>query len=447
MKIPKHAIAALSIGTILAVGASGGELLKEHRKEAVPRQRGEAVSRRLEMLILRCRLKLAEREKTVPAAAARLEKAELSHHWFARRLRDRQDPESRRILERYRLGSAALLVNAYREIAERAGKAGLRGTEEELRRRREEYLRALRGATWIRSAPEGRLWLAEQFLNQGKSAEALKDYRVLLATFDPDGDGVGRPDRRLPDFRKLRAAVRRTRGLGLAEFAEAREELDEIELCLRGHPAGKDGGPAAGAVVEPDYPRGIRLIDEFLKRRPGYDLDATGKAGTERNGLLAIRAEMDLRHKLFSARCGAVSAGVRLARTEREKGRKAAAAGLLAEALRRANVALRYRRNDTDLLLCRAECLLGTGEAGGARRAYRRLRFGSREGSEVWWAATRGLFAALEAEGDLKGARIVLVMAIRGYPREIAGKWPAARGHAARLAPKTKNPRPCSPGI
>ncbi len=438
MQTGRRVITTLSLCTLLGAAALSGEPPPPRWRAMTQKQREEMTARKLEMLKLQCRVKLAEREKTVTPAELHLRKAELSHDWFARRAHGKQSQQDFRVFEKYRVRSATLLVNAFRQTAEKAARAGLPETAENLRKRREKYLKAIRGSKWVRKEFEGKLWLAEQFLARGNWAEALKDYDALFAKFDPEGDGIGTPDNGLPSFKKLKATVRRTRGLRLADFAEARGALDEIGLCLRGRAGERKGRLTIRHAVDRDYPRGQELIDAFLKQYPEYDLDVKGKPGAQRKGLLAIRKEMDLRHKLFSAHCGAVSAAGELAKATAPKGHKALAAKLFARGLGWANMALQYRPNDTDLLLGRAKCLLGIGEVTTARRTYRQLRRGSRDGGDVWWAATRGLFTALEAEGDLKGARVVLVMAIQGYPRQIGEKWPAARTHAARLAAAMK---------
>jgi hypothetical protein len=422
---PATIVVALLCAT--ASGPAGGS----ERSRLTLAARRKIQRRKLEMLVLKCRVKLAEREKSVPAAALHLGKAETSGDWFASRKRLETDAGEREKLGKFHISSAVLLANSYQQLCARAVDAKLVETAQELRGARRKHLRILRKSKWVRETIQGKLWLAGEFAAHGEYGEARRDYRELLARYDADGNGHDTPDEKLASFATLRSALHRTRGLRAADYAAARGSLGEIDLCLRGGSAEK-----RKSCVERDYARGHKLLAAFLKKYPGFGLSRDGKRGAAHKALLAIKAEMLLRLRLFAARSGLVAICVELARAEQCAGRSGTAARHYAEGLKQVSLALEYRPRDADLLLHRAECLLGTGEPAKAFRVYRELRAGSREGGSLWWTATRGVFAALEAEGKLRTARSVLVLALRGYPREIDKKWPEARKHATRLAAK-----------
>jgi tetratricopeptide (TPR) repeat protein len=410
----------------LAVASAGGSArgAQGGRVELNAAQR-----RKLEMVVLRSHLKLGERATDAHKTAVHLTKAERCHDWFKRRTQMRPEEGERRALEEYRMASATMLVRAFGRAAAKARAAKLPAAADEFVKSRKRYLVIVRDSPRNRDSLDGRLWLAEEFAFQGEFAEALVDYTHLLTRFDPDGDGARVPDADLVTLADLVAAQKRTRGLRLRDYPRMRLALAEIALCLRGTL------PKKARRAERDYSRGAKLVDAFFVKYPTYDLGRRGAQGPARRGLRAIKAEMEFRRKVFRARSGLASASLELARERSGKDRKAAAE-LYHQALGAARTALSYRPRDVDLLLCRAEGLLGTGRAGAARDCYRQLRSGSRDGGDIWWSATRGLFRALEANGDLRGARTVIVLAISGYPKSVAKKWPGARREAARLAGK-----------
>ncbi len=422
-----HTVIVGNLLCAIAIGPAGGS----ERTRLTPQGQRKMQRRELEMLVLKCRVKLAEHEKSVPAASLHLAAAEISGDWFASRKRLETDAGERQRLGEHHVSSAALLVNAYQKVAARAAEAKLVEAAHELRAARRKHLRVLRESKWVFGTIEGKLWLAGEFASHGEYSEACRDYRELLARYDADGDGCGTPDGKLANFATLRSALHRARGLRVADYAAARSKLDEIDLCLRGGTTKR-----RGRSVERDYARGRKLIDAFIEKYPGFGPSSEGKPNEARKALLALEAEMLLRLRLFAARSGLVTVCVELARAEKRAGRSRTAARHYAEGLKQVGLPLKYRPRDADLLLARAECLLGTGEPAPALRAYCELRAGSREGGNLWWAATRGVFAALEAENQLRAARSVLVLALRGYPQEIDEKWPGARKHAARLAAK-----------
>jgi hypothetical protein len=423
------AAALLAVACLLADASAS-----ESKRARTARERKREARCKLEMLILRCCVKLGERAPNIALAGAELERAGISADWFARRAAAEQDPAERDKLHKYHVSAASRLAAAYDLAAKRARVQNDERAARELRKSRGKYLKVLQEAPWVVTTLDGRLWLGDEFLALGENRLARRMYAGLLAEHDPDGDGCALPDRKLPAFKSLKDALRRARGIGLEELPRAREALDEVETCLRGRPDRKRAGVIVARRRPRDYPLGVKLIGEFLRRHPGYGRDPAGKPSEPLKALLRVRDEMRLRHKLFWARSGLVTACVRLARLKAAQGKSKSAAKLCEEGLAASRLTVEYRPRDADVRLHRAECLLGAGHAARAREEYRELRTGSTDGGEVWWQATRGLFRALVACGDLKGARLVLVLSARGYPRAIERRWPDWRKRARALA-------------
>ncbi|HOX07497.1 MAG TPA: hypothetical protein PK280_13930 [Planctomycetota bacterium] len=316
------------------------------------------------------------------------------------------------------------------EVAEKrveaGGSAELKALTEYFRRRRAHWMKIAQEDE-ARRNPAEMLELARDWAELGEHAEAREACRRLLGRFDPDGDGTGVPDAKLPEFARLQSALVSSPEFPTVEMlATGRRRLERIRQAFYG-----PGGQAAR-----DYPEAARQIATFLGEFPGFGRAEPDAEVSSRAALEDLRREAELRAVLLWSAGDLAWSCLELGLRAAAEGRGDEARELFTEGAARAEQAAAGFPRDAELAFRAAACRQGLGGRENLERAvaaYAQLRR-SREEDDLWWRSTRGLVESLAALDRRDDARAVLKPILLTTDRaRLERLWPGASATATRL--------------